>query len=142
MVLLSGNKTVKIFNCIEILVEIFPLSICIEKLLLVVTFCPFSDERNAINSLLSILGDRNSIVRMKFSLFSPQKISSWWGPAASSKASFISSNPYSSLIFSRTASSCCFLFTYYSSTISSASDPNKPARAPPSWSFRRSLGNS
>ena len=65
----------------------------------------------------------------------PLKNSSWSGTELSSKASFISSKLYSSLIFSRTSSSRFFLFLNPSSKISSASGPNIFARPSPSSSF-------
>ena len=59
---------------------------------------------------------------------------------ASSKTSFISSKPYSSLIFSRTSSSSYFLFRNSSSKISSASGPNIFPKPSPSSSFGGSTG--
>ena len=74
----------------------------------------------------------------KLSLSPSEKNLSCSGTDALSKASFISSKPYSSFIFSRVSSSSFFGFTKFSFKISSASVPEIFAKPSPSSSFGRS----
>ena len=51
-----------------------PVSMCTERLLFVIKFCPMSEHKNDTNSLLSLLRERKLQVSKKLSLSPPKKI--------------------------------------------------------------------
>ena len=53
-----------------------PVSMCIERMLFAIIFCPMSDHRKDTNSLLSSLRDKKLQVSKKLSLSLPKKSSS------------------------------------------------------------------
>ena len=63
IILLSQGKILKLFICVKLLVENIPR---FDVIIIVIMFCPLSDIKKAINSLFSLLDNKNHWLEQNF----------------------------------------------------------------------------